>query len=58
MSTQKKVSAGIALLGLVVLAAHLSLGMAGVMTSAQWQSGAAIGVVLFVAAGIWHRVTA
>jgi hypothetical protein len=38
----------VALLGALTVAAHATLGVAGVMTAAQWQSGVAIGAVLFV----------
>jgi hypothetical protein len=42
----------LALLGLVVVAAHGILGAAGIMTAAQWQSGVMIGgVVLLAGAG-------
>jgi hypothetical protein len=38
----------VAALGALAIAAHATLGLAGVMTAAQWQSGIAIGAVVFV----------
>ena len=43
-----KLALAVALLGAVVVGAHAILGIAGVMTAAQWQSGVAIGAVVFV----------
>jgi len=43
-----KLALVVALLGAVVVGAHAILGIAGVMTAAQWQSGVAIGAVVFV----------
>jgi hypothetical protein len=39
--------------GAVLLAAHAILGAAGVMTVAQWSSGAAIGLVVLLAGLFW-----
>jgi hypothetical protein len=47
-----KVALVVAMLGALTIAAHATLGIAGVMTAAQWQSGVAIGaVVLLIGAG-------
>jgi hypothetical protein len=43
-----KVAVVVAALGALTIAAHATLGIAGVMTTAQWQSGVAIGSVVFV----------
>jgi hypothetical protein len=49
--TRHRTAALVALLGIVVIAAHGLLGAAGVMTAAQWQSGVMIGSVLLVGGG-------
>ena len=49
--TRHKVSLVIALLGLIVVAAHGALGAAGAMTAAQSQSGIMIGAVLLFGGG-------
>lgn len=53
MFRNNRIAAAIATLGAVVLVAHAVLGAAGVMTAAQWQSGAAIGGVLLLIGGGW-----
>jgi hypothetical protein len=40
--------------GVLVLGAHAILGAAGVMTVAQWSSGAAIGLVIAFIGGVWY----
>jgi hypothetical protein len=52
MFRKHKLATAVALLGALVLVAHVTLGAAGVMTAAQWQSGAAIGMVLAMAGGM------
>jgi hypothetical protein len=42
-----KVAVVVAALGALTIAAHAALGIAGVMTAAQWESGVAIGSVVF-----------
>ena len=43
-----KLALVVAILGALTIAAHATLGIAGVMTAAQWQSGVAIGAVVFI----------
>jgi hypothetical protein len=57
VSTTKKLSAVVALLGLATIAAHAALGLAGSMTAEQWQSGVGIGLVVFILGGAWHRLS-
>jgi hypothetical protein len=52
MFRKHNVATVVALLGALVLGAHVILGAAGIMTAAQWQSGAAIGMVLAMAGGM------
>jgi len=47
---QHPVSLAAALLGVVVVAAHLALGLLAVITLGQWVSGAGIGVAVVVLA--------
>jgi hypothetical protein len=42
-----KVALVVAALGALLIVAHASLGAAGVMTAAQWESGVAIGAIVF-----------
>jgi hypothetical protein len=46
-----KLALVVAALGALMIAGHGALGMAGVMTAAQWQSGVLIGVVVFAVGG-------
>ena len=39
--------------GALLAAAHVTLGAVGVMTVAQWSSGAAIGLVIALIGGVW-----
>ena len=39
--------------GVLIAAAHATLGAVGVMTVAQWSSGAAIGLVIALIGGVW-----
>ena len=48
MFRNKKVAAVVAVLGAVTIAAHVTLGAAGIMTAAQWQSGALIGMIVLM----------
>jgi hypothetical protein len=50
MFRNHKLASAAAVLGALTLAAHVTLGAAGIMTAAQWQSGAVIGAILLVAA--------
>ncbi len=43
---QHRLSLAAALVGAVVLAAHVTLGVVAVLTLSQWMSGAAIGLVV------------
>lgn len=52
MLRRNKLAFALAAVGALLIAAHLALGAAGVMTTAQWQSGALIGLVLVVAGGV------
>lgn len=38
-------------LGALMIVGHGALGMAGVMTAAQWQSGVLLGVIVFAVGG-------
>ena len=51
MFRKHKLATVVAVVGALMLAAHVILGLAGVMTAASWISGAAIGMVLLVAGG-------
>jgi len=42
-----KVALVVAALGALLIVAHGALGAAGVMTASQWQSGVAIGAIVF-----------
>jgi hypothetical protein len=50
MFRKHKLATAVAVLGALTIAAHVTLGAAGIMTAAQWQSGAVIGAILLVAA--------
>jgi hypothetical protein len=39
--------------GALIVGAHATLGAIGVMTVAQWSSGAAIGLVIALIGGFW-----
>ncbi|MGD0123559.1 MAG: hypothetical protein ABSC46_13520 [Candidatus Limnocylindrales bacterium] len=52
MVRRNKLAFALAVIGAVTIAAHLTLGAAGVMTATQWQSGALIGLVLLAAGGL------
>jgi hypothetical protein len=52
MLRKHKWATAVAVVGALVAAAHVSLGAAGIMTTAQWQSGAVIGLILLVAGGL------
>jgi hypothetical protein len=39
--------------GVLLAGAHAALGAVGVMTVAQWSSGAAIGLVIALIGGVW-----
>ena len=51
MVRRYRIAFAVAMFGAVVAGAHLVLGAAGVMTAAQWQSGALIGAVLAAVGG-------
>ena len=50
-----KVAIGAAIIGAVVAAAHVVLGVAAVLTVGQWVSGAVVGAILLGAAA-FHLV--
>jgi hypothetical protein len=52
MLRKNKLALALAAIGALTIAAHLTLGAAGVMNAAQWQSGALIGLVLLAAGGL------
>ena len=52
MFRKHKLAVAVALVGALTIVAHVTLGAAGVMTAAQWQSGAVIGMVLLMAGGM------
>ena len=39
--------------GALIAGAHATLGAVGVMTVAQWSSGAAIGLAIALIGGVW-----
>ena len=49
MFRKRKLAVAVALVGVLTIAAHVTLGAAGIMTAAQWQSGAVVGMVLLMA---------
>jgi len=52
MIRKHKWASAVAAVGALILVAHVTLGAAGIMTAAQWQSGAVIGMILLLAGGI------
>ena len=52
-----KFALAVAVIGAVLIAAHAALGVAGTMTSGQWQSGVVIGLILLVSGGIGAAMT-
>lgn len=52
MFRKQRLATAVGAMGALLLAAHAMLGAAGIMTAAQWQSGAVIGLILLVGSGI------
>ena len=52
MFRKQRLATAVGAMGALLLAAHAMLGAAGIMTAAQWQSGAVIGLILLVGAGV------
>ena len=52
MFRKHKLAIAVAVLGALTIAAHITLGAAGIMTATQWQSGAVIGMVLLMVGGM------
>ena len=52
-----RVALVVAVIGAVLVAAHAILAVAGTMTTSQWQSGVAIGLILLVGGGIGTLMT-
>ena len=52
MFRKQRLATAVGAMGALLLAAHAILGAAGIMTAAQWQSGAVIGLILLVGGGI------
>lgn len=51
MFRKHKLAVAVAAAGALLFAGHVTLGAAGVMTAAQWQSGAAIGLMILLVGG-------
>jgi len=52
MFRKHRLATAVGAMGALLLAAHAILGAAGIMTAAQWQSGAVIGLILLVGGGM------
>jgi hypothetical protein len=52
MFRKHRLATAVGAVGALVLAAHAILGAAGIMTTAQWQSGAVLGLILLVGGGV------
>jgi hypothetical protein len=52
-----RIALAVTVIGAVLIAAHVALGVAGTMTAGQWQSGVVIGLILLVGGGISAAMT-
>jgi hypothetical protein len=53
MHRKRKPAIALSGAGALIALAHATLGAVGVMTVAQWSSGAAIGLVAALIGGVW-----